>query len=311
VNLRVFAISIVTVCMVFTVCHDVYAGDEPLNVGSGKQVFADRSLISKSHGVSLRMNPPRKTGERCVVADKPWESHRVCAYNTVMEDGGVYKMWYDAIADDGSRWLCYATSKDGIRWDKPALGIVPFQGRTDTNIVFPFEKRNHEPSCVFVDTNPECRPDERYKMVCSYDGPSGKGTYVFASSDGLHWLPISDKPSFRSSDTGNVAFFDGRIGRYVAYVRMWAPMRKVGRCEFDNLADWGKERLVFGYDKQDPPDLDLYTNAAVKYPFADNLYHVPERLFPLSGAAEREVPERRPAGRPVGGKPRRHPLVLR
>ncbi len=181
-------------------------------------------------------------------------------------------MWYDAIADDGSRWLCYATSNDGIRWDKPTLGIVPFRGRTDTNIVFPFEKRSHEPSCVFVDTNPGCKPDERYKMVCSYDGPGGRGTYVFASDDGLHWRPISDKPSFRSSDTGNVAFFDDRIGRYVAFVRMWAPMRKVGRCEFDDLAYWGKERLVFGYDKQDPPDLDLYTNAAVKYPFADNLY---------------------------------------
>lgn len=271
-KLTAFVISIMTVCAVLIVCHSVCAGEQPLNVGSGKQVFADGSLISKSSGVSLRMNPSLKTGERCIVADKPWESHRVCAYNTVLEDGGVYKMWYDAIANDGSRWLCYATSNDGVHWEKPALGIVPFQGRTDTNIVFPFEKRSHEPSCVFVDTNPDCRAEARYKMVCSYDGPSGKGTYVFASSDGLHWRPVSDKPSFRSSDTGNVAFFDDRIGRYVAYVRMWAPMRKVGRCEFDDLADWGKERLVFGYDKQDPPRLDLYTNAAVKYPFADNLY---------------------------------------
>jgi len=272
VKSKTFVISIAAVCAALIVCHSVCAGDEALNVGSGKQVFADGSLISKSSGVSLRMNPPRKTGERCIVADKPWESHRVCAYNTVMEDGGVYKMWYDAIADDGSRWLCYATSTDGVQWDKPALDIVPFKGRTDTNIVFPFEKRSHEPGCVFVDTNPDCPAEARYKMVCSYDGPGGRGTYVFASSDGLRWRPVSDKPSFRSSDTGNVAFFDDRIGRYVAYVRMWAPMRKVGRCEFDDLADWGKERLVFGYDKQDPPRLDLYTNAAVKYPFADNLY---------------------------------------
>jgi len=264
--------SVVTVCAVVTVCHVACAQDHVLDIGLAKQVFVDGSLISSSSGVTLRMNPPRKTGERCIVADKPWESHRVCAYNTVMEDEGIYKMWYDAIADDGSRWLCYATSEDGVHWDKPALDIVPFQGRTDTNIVFPPEKRSHEPSCVFVDTSPKCPADERYKMVCSYDGPAGKGTYVFASEDGLHWRALSDRRSFRSSDTGNVAFFDERIGRYVAYVRVWSPMRKIGRCEFDDVREWGKETLVFGYDEQDPPDLDLYTNAAVKYPFAANVY---------------------------------------
>ncbi len=83
-NSTAFVISIVTCCAALIVCHSICAGEQPLNVGSGKQVFADGSLISKSCGVSLRMNPPRKTGERCIVADKPWESHRVCAYNTVM-----------------------------------------------------------------------------------------------------------------------------------------------------------------------------------------------------------------------------------
>ena len=271
-DLTVLVSSIAAVFTGLVICYSSFAAELPLNIGSEKQVFVDGSLISRSSGVSLNMNPPRKTGERCIVADKPWESHRVCAYNTVMEDDGVYKMWYDAIANDGSRWLCYATSADGVHWDKPSLGIVPFGDRRDTNIVFPAKKRSHEPGCVFVDTNPDCSPDERYKMVCSYDGPGGRGTYVFASRDGLHWRALSDKPSFRSSDTGNVAFFDERIGRYVGYVRMWAPMRKVGRCEFGDLRDWGKETLVFGYDEHDPPDLDLYTNAAIKYSYAANFY---------------------------------------
>lgn len=243
-----------------------------MDIGSAKHLFIDDGIIASSRGITLTMNPPRKTGERCIIADRSWESHRVCAYNSVVEDGAVYKMWYDAIANDGSRWLCYATSSDGVRWDKPSLGIVEFDGSKDNNIVFPRERRDHEPGCVFLDANPNCPPAARYKMVCSYDGPGGVGTYVFSSAEGLRWRALSDKPSFRSSDTGNVAFWDDRIGRYVAYIRTWTPMRMVGRCEFDDLADFGKEEVVFGYDDQDPPDLDFYTNAAVKYPFAQDVY---------------------------------------
>jgi len=243
-----------------------------MNIGSAKQLFVDRALIASSRGITLTVNPPRKTGEECIIADRPWESHRVCAYNSVLEDGGVYKMWYDAIDNEGGRWLCYATSSDGVRWDKPSLGIVEYHGSSDNNIVFPLERRSHEPGCVFIDTNPDCPPDARYKMVCTYDGPGGNATYVCLSADGLHWRPLSDKPSFRNSDTGNVALWDEGIGRYVAYIRTWTPMRMVGRCEFDDLADFGKEQVVFGYDQDDPPDVDFYTNAAVKYPFAENVY---------------------------------------
>lgn len=244
----------------------------PMNIGSEKQLFIDQRFIERAENVTLVMNAPRKTGEKCITADRPWESHRVCAYNSVIEDGGICKMWYDAIDSSGGRWLCYATSRDGVHWQKPSLGIVEFQGAKDNNIVFPTTNRAHEPGCVFLDTNPRCPPDARYKMVCSYDGPAGGGTYVFASPDGLRWKPVSDKPSFRSSDTGNVAFFDERAKRYVAYIRTWTPMRMVGRCEFDDLADFGKEEVVFGYDESDPPDMDFYTNAAVKYPFAQDVY---------------------------------------
>jgi len=247
-----------------------------MNIGSAEQLFVDNAIIASSTGIRLTMNPPRKTGEKCIVADRPWEGHRVCAYNSVAEDGGIYKMWYDAIASDGSRWLCYATSTDGVRWDKPSLGIVEFNGSKDNNIVFPLEKRSHEPGCVFLDTNPKCPADARYKMVCSYDGPGGFGTYVLISADGLHWRPVSEKPSFRSSDTGNVALWDDRIERYVAYIRTWAPGRGVGRCETDDLRDFGKEQIVLARDDLDPPDIDLYTNAGVKYPFAENVY----LLFP-------------------------------
>ena len=95
----------------------------------------------------------------------------VNGYNSVMEDEGVFKLWYDAIASDGSRWTCYAISQDGAHWDKLNVGIVPFGGNEDTNIVFPPQNMTHEPNCVFKDTNPACRPEEKFKMVASLHPP--------------------------------------------------------------------------------------------------------------------------------------------
>ena len=269
---------------------------EPIRVNSARQLFVDNLLIAEAQGVRLTVNRPAPTGERCLVGAQPWESLMVNGYNSVMEDEGILKLWYDAIASDGSRWTCYATSQDGIHWEKPLLGIVPFDGNNDTNIVFPPERMTHEPNCVFKDTNPACRPEERYKMVASLHPPGmAKGTYVAASPDGLHWKLMKDSPAFRDSDTNNICFFDNRLGRYVSYVRVWAPMRMVGRCEFDDITDWGKAEPVFSYDAQDfqgldpeifsttafapggskmkwKPPMDFYNSSAWKYPRAEDVY---------------------------------------
>jgi len=274
-------------------------------VGSSKQLFLDELWFGQRQGVELVVNRPRQTGERCLVADRPWESHRICAYNSVIEDGGL-KMWYDAIANDGSRWLCYATSQDGVHWEKPALGLVPFGERRDTNIVHPAQPSQYEPSCVFIDANPKCPPEQRYKLAYYLYSPQEEGIYVAASGDGLRWQQLGR--AFRGSDTANICFFDTRLGRYVAYVRVWQPLRKVGRCETDELTDWGQEQVVFSYDDQDEQGLDrelfsgmdFYTSAALKYPGAEEAYF----LFPTAYYHYHpEVAERlgRERGRPWGG----------
>jgi hypothetical protein len=271
---------------------------EPLDVKSERQLFIDDSLIARGRGVRLVVNRPAPTGERCLVADKPWEGFGVLAYNSILEDSGILKLWYDAIANDGSRWCCYATSKDGVHWEKPNLGIVPFNGSRDTNIVFPPERMDHEPNCVFKDTNPACPDSERYKMVANLHPPGGKrGTYVAASPDGLHWKLMKDSPAFRPSDTNNICFYDHRIAKYVGYVRVWDPKRKVGRCFFDDITNWGKEEVVFSYDQEDERGLDsqifsgmdFYTSAAVKYPHAENVY----LLFPSAYYHYQEAAARR------------------
>ncbi|NOZ55563.1 MAG: glycoside hydrolase family 32 protein [Calditrichaeota bacterium] len=261
------------------------AGAQTTNVhkiGTKKQLFGDGFWLDDARKVKLVLHRPVLTHERCIVADRPWEGHRVGAYNTILEDGGVLKMYYDAIASDGTRWLCLATSTDGVHWEKPELDAVPFGKYKRTNIVFPPKPGHFEPGSVFIDTRPGVPADERYKLSCMYrmGGAKKSAVYVAGSPDGIHFHFLSDKPVFRSSDTGNVCFYDPRVGRYVAYVRVWDLKRKVGRLEFDDFLNWGKEQTVFSYDEEDNRwldqdlfrSMDFYTNAVTKLPDADNVY---------------------------------------
>ena len=76
-------------------------------------------------------------GNPLLVQDKPWEPRLDNAYPNIVHDPsnplGAYRMWYGGfIAGDEydkgqginrvNAWH-YATSSDGIRWEKPALGL--------------------------------------------------------------------------------------------------------------------------------------------------------------------------------------------
>ena len=64
-------------------------------------------------------------------------------YTCVLQDHeeGLFKMWYQIIrpkAGGGGNesWCLYATSPDGLVWEKPELGIVEHDGSTRNNILF-------------------------------------------------------------------------------------------------------------------------------------------------------------------------------
>ena len=262
----------------------------PLRIGSDKQLFIDEQLIAASKNVTLTMNPPRKTGEHNIVAEHPWESFRVGAWNTVMEDGGGYKMWYDAASSSDpdsarkgmGRFVCYATSPDGINWEKPILGQVEFEGSKKNNILI-----RDTTGSVFLD--PKKTGGDRFKYVGWWFG-DGQGVgltrvWVFSSTDGIKWKPMGDRPIMAEKsqfDTQNQIFWDERVGKYVAYVRHNEfryndrgeryTIRKTHRAESTDLAHWPPTNLVFSPDEVDPVVSDHYNIGAIRYPYAPNIY---------------------------------------
>lgn len=63
----------------------------------------------------------QNSGNPVITRTRPWESECVCFPNVIFENG-IYKMWYATGPKDLPlpTKIVYATSTDGIHWDKPA-----------------------------------------------------------------------------------------------------------------------------------------------------------------------------------------------
>lgn len=271
-----------------------------IDVGDRAQFFIDHKFIAESHGITLQMNPPVKMGP-VLSSDKPWESGEIGFCVSVVQDGGEYKMWYLAHDRADHFCQCYARSSDGRTWEKPELGLIEYEGSKNNNIVL----EGAVETTVFLD--PVAPPEQRFKAVSAmyWPDPQKAGLYIWTSADGLHWTLSPNRVLPLSPDTANQAFYDTRLKKYAANIRVWDPLRKVGRVEMDNILEpwpfqplekpyyiWGEDKIavpsrevpiVFGYDDADPPNSDHYNAACIQYPWADDAYFMfpsPYRHFP-------------------------------
>ena len=260
-----------------------------LTVDDRKQLFIDDRFIESLRDIALTMNEPAKIGP-VVLPDRPWEDRRVGFCDSVVEHEGRFMLFYSCMAQDRGIFVCLATSQDGVHWDKPSLGVIDFDGSKDNNIVLPDQGE----TVVFLD--PHGVPEERFKCVSVryWPDPEKAGLYVHTSPDGVRWRICEERVFPLSPDTANMAMWDRQRGKYVAHIRVWDSMRKVGRVEMDDIRKpwpfdpleapyyiWGKDKipvpsrevpLAFGYDESDPIPSDHYNSGAVEYPWADSAY---------------------------------------
>jgi len=152
----------------------------------GRQLFVDDFLIAKTTLKRTLHSAKPHPANPLLGPDKSWEREGVrkgrrVAYAMPFSDGvwydpadKLYKMWYLA----GMLYAtCYATSKDGIHWDKPNLDVKP-----GTNITHP---GNRDSCTIWMDLE-ERDPKRRYKMFRFQKAPK-RGLVLHFSEDGIHW----------------------------------------------------------------------------------------------------------------------------
>ena len=261
---------------------------EPVDIGSRLELFVDDYVIDS---LSLNANYDLKKPEAqevALVTDAPWEGN-VCAYYTIFQDGGLYRMYYRGLHYDGGMThpevTCYAESTDGINWTKPNLGIFEYEGSTENNIVW-MDPGSHN-FTPFLDTNPDADSDAKYKALTRNAG-AATGLYALQSPDGVHWTLMSNQPVITEGafDSQNLAFYDSERGCYVDYHRDFRNgIRDIKTATSDDFLNWSNPDWLT-YTPGTPTE-HLYTNAIQPYERAPHiLLGFPTRYQPANSQVE-------------------------
>jgi len=245
-------------------------------------LLLDQRIIQTTKNAKLEVGKVEKHASNPLFfEDRDWEMRFDNLYGNVIfdEEQQIYKCWYSPFVVDSTAQgmtldqrnrkyqpprnremgICYATSKDGIHWEKPNLGIVEYNGNKENNIVW----RGPHGAGVFKDLQ-ESDPDKRYKMLMS-------GMAVSYSSDGINWKEkIKIQGVSVAGDTHNNAFWAPSLDKYVGITRTWITKegrkgreREVARIESEDFERWTKEETVLQGE-----DFDLQTYAMPTFYYA-------------------------------------------
>ncbi|MBI5822008.1 MAG: glycosyl hydrolase family 32 [Verrucomicrobia bacterium] len=258
----------------------------PIDVG--RQLFVDdflieRTTLKRKHHLAMYWS-----GNPVLKPDKPWEGKGGSARAGVFSDGvwydpadKLFKCWYWSSLSSSKPlrfYTCYATSRDGVRWEKPSLDVV-----AGTNVVLHDDPEAWRNSCtVWLDLE-EKDPQRRFKMfrvVCNEKMINGKKQSpkkirIHFSPDGIHW-----KLAGTSDDCGDRTTVFYNPFRKVWVFGLRSSGKEVSRCRayvesadalctasWDQLPSCRKQWV--GADKLDPDRSDL------------DLRRIPERPWDL------------------------------
>ena len=136
----------------------------------------------------------------------------------------------------------YATSPDGIHWERPALDLSQYRGSRENNIAWAPDGDRH--THVIRDER-EQDPSRRYK---AFFGANGRQPAV--SADGFEWTML-DVPRIPGQDTSHL-FWDPYNHRWVATIKHrteWG--RSVWLIKSDEFDHWTEAELILTTDKID------------------------------------------------------------
>ena len=151
-----------------------------------RHLVLDARVIDRSDNARLSVMAAAKSAANPLFGeDRPWEMRFDNLYPNVLWDAEEerYKCWYSSFCvdyrshgmtleqrqstlydspPDREMAVCYATSRDGIGWQKPDLGLVHYRGSRANNMLL----RGPHGAGVLKDAR-ETDPARRYKMFTS------------------------------------------------------------------------------------------------------------------------------------------------
>ncbi|MAG35457.1 MAG: hypothetical protein CL878_04315 [Dehalococcoidia bacterium] len=160
----------------------------------------DDASIPFSAGLRLHMvGSKQRGGSQIVVRPGPPgapDDQKVKFYGTVIPTTDDLRMWYTAGGSRDGEWrlrVCYATSPDGVHWDKPALGLVEYDGSTQNNVIGLRGGANDFASHCVIEDPQDPDPNRRFKITFQCREYSSRLAVAY-SPDGLRWTESPHNP---------------------------------------------------------------------------------------------------------------------
>ena len=281
----------------FLLATAAMAGPRPLQ--PVKYLLLDDRVVEDSTGARLSLGTVIKEPAPLFGEDKPWEPRFDNLYANVMydEEERLYKCWYspfiidptttgtardkrgsvkwaEAAQDQLEMGICYATSKDGLAWAKPDLGIVEFQGSRSNNLILRADPQMGEPHGAGIGKDVrEPNPARRYKMLFNRflrsvprSDPRSRWMSVGFSPDGIHWSDFRACAEINApGDTHSNWFWDATYNRYVGITRVFVEgQRAVARTEAPDFLNWTEAEVILRALSSEP-ERQTYAMAAFPY----------------------------------------------
>lgn len=279
-------------------------------MASRTELLLDDEFIEMTASVTRKIHQPSKHRLNPVLRPEQWwEGHCVMPIATLYDaEEKLFKTWYRTgplgdpagLIDGHASYTAYATSPDGVNWDKPLLGAVELAGRRDHNVVMlsaglnPHPRYQSQGKKLFIRSvipHPSPR-DESEKYVCMFFDQVNPGAYLGYSADGIHWRRET-QPFWRTlvdaagwgDDTLMGLIWDSLKGRWVMYRRVnpqeserlvarpgdedWpAPdrgMRVIAYADSPDIKHWENHRIIMIPDADDPADIEFYGLTCYNY----------------------------------------------
>ena len=263
------------------------------------QFFLDDYAVARGTGLDRVVHHPRFMGA-VMRNDQPWENSGIAPIYIGRKADGTFVCYYNAVywvpdpqnkivrngrvqKDRAQQYVetdAYATSKDGITWVKPNLGLVEAPTGIDRKAFPPF------PSPVGSSKANNLGVPFSFSDLGLYGNVSDPAKRFAISADGkIYFAPelpdfINDR-AWRDKLTGtegtfssrfqDLHFWDEKNQEWVAMVQNavphWLPSREIARFASKDLKTWRSE-IVLAPDSSDPHRPDYYDEPMILFPYA-------------------------------------------
>ena len=274
--------------------------------------LVDHYLINNIHGLSFRYTEPQNRGE-ALIFDQPWDNPGGCVHSIVEDEEnvklyyrGLKKKPFEEYSEENPGVVQLAVSHDGFHFEPYPVNELDYKGIKENNIIsittsLAVGQYPAPVTAPFYDTNPACKPDERYKSITTWLSDAGQfkyGAFLSASPDGIHWHKLSDEPAVTKGQLDSIpfAFWDPHAKLYRLYTRYldnhgaysdeWGKgIRAIQSCVSTDFIHWS-EPVVNQY--AEPVADHLYTSSVLPIPGAEHILicrcmrFCPNRSAPLT-----------------------------